>query len=158
MAVKQITDRKGKPMAFATLEDFTGTTEILVFSDLFEKRRPLVTNGSMVLVRGKASVKEDEVKIIAQEVTALSEVPLDVPTTVHITLSTAGLEEDTVRGLARILGENPGPYPVRFHLETLHGGEITVRSRKYRIAPTSEAMDRVRALIGEEGVRLGRGP
>ena len=158
IAVKQITDRKGNPMAFATLEDFTGTIEILVFSELYEKRRTVVANGSMVLIRGNVSVKEDEVKVIAQAITPLSEVRLEIPTTVHITLSTAGLEDDTIHSLAGILERSPGQCDVCLHVDTLHSGRITLRSKKYRVAPTPEAIDHLRSLIGEGGVWLGRGP
>ncbi|MFQ6093738.1 MAG: DNA polymerase III subunit alpha, partial [bacterium] len=153
--VKQITDRKGKPMAFATLEDFTGTMEILIFSDLYEKQRPVAAKGSMVLVRGRVTVQEEEVKIIAKEITPLSEVRREVPTTVHIALSTVGLEDETVDRLAQTLEDNPGRCAVCLHLDTLHGGKVTVRSKRFRVTPTSEAIDQMRSLVGEKGVWLG---
>ena len=154
--VKQITDRKGNPMAFATLEDFTGTVEVLVFSDLYEKHRPLVSNGSMILVRGKATSKEDDVKVIAQEIIPLSEVRKEVPTTVHIHLSTVGLEDGAIDNLTQILRNSPGQCDVCLHLNTLHNGEITVRSNRFRMTPTSEAIIQIKSLVGDDGVWLDR--
>jgi DNA polymerase-3 subunit alpha len=155
VAVKQITDRKGKPMAFATLEDFTGTVEILVFSDLYGSRRSIVANGSMVLVRGKVTTKDEEVKIRAQEITPLDDVRVDIPTTVHVALSAVGLEDETLSDLAAVLTDNPGQCAVCLHVNTLHCGTVNMKSRRFRITPTTEAIDQMRSLVGDEGVWLG---
>lgn len=156
--VKQITDRKGHPMAFATLEDFTGTVEFLIFSDLYERSRRFVANGSMVLIRGKVSSKEDEIKIIAQEITPLSDVRREVPATVHILLSTVGLEQKAIERLAHILESNQGQCAVCLHLNTLHDGQVVVRSKRFKVTPSTEAVDQVKSIVGEEGVWLDQRP
>ncbi|MCK4417933.1 MAG: DNA polymerase III subunit alpha, partial [Candidatus Latescibacteria bacterium] len=55
--LKKTTDRKGKPMAFATLEDFSGATEVLVFSDSYEKFRSLVVTDQLVMAEGRVSIQ-----------------------------------------------------------------------------------------------------
>ncbi|UCF78733.1 MAG: DNA polymerase III subunit alpha [Candidatus Eiseniibacteriota bacterium] len=67
-ASKTIVGRNNKPMAFVTLEDFSGSLECVVFSDLYEKVRREIGTDSVVIVRGRTSSKEEEVKLVAQEV------------------------------------------------------------------------------------------
>lgn len=65
---KTIVGKNKKPMAFITLEDFSGSVECVVFSDLYEKARRDICVDSILVVKGRTSSKEEETKLIAQEV------------------------------------------------------------------------------------------
>jgi len=65
---KTIVSKNNRPMAFITLEDFSGSVECLVFPDLYEKARKDIYVDSIVIVKGRTSAKEEEIKLIAQEV------------------------------------------------------------------------------------------
>ncbi|HZI89843.1 MAG TPA: DNA polymerase III subunit alpha, partial [Candidatus Polarisedimenticolia bacterium] len=58
--IKSITDRSGRPMAFVTLEDFAGSVEGVTFADLYEKNRAAITPGSVLEVKARVSVREEE--------------------------------------------------------------------------------------------------
>jgi len=59
----------GKAMAFISIEDMYGAVEVIVFSQLYEKLSSSLTEERVVLVTGRASVREDEdTKIIANEI------------------------------------------------------------------------------------------
>ena len=67
--VKFLTTRSNSMMAFATVEDLTGTMEVLLFPKVLTEASSAVRENGVVLIRGKASVKEDEpTKLIADEV------------------------------------------------------------------------------------------
>lgn len=69
------TTRNNTNMAFLTLEDFTGSMEIIVFSNSLDKFREKLDEENVVLVRGKLSVREDEpTKIICEEVLSVDEI------------------------------------------------------------------------------------
>jgi len=51
--VKTISDRNGRPMAFVTLEDFTGTVEGTVFADLYERNRAAIIQGAVLETRAR---------------------------------------------------------------------------------------------------------
>ena len=56
-------------MAFADLEDFYGTVEILVFPKVFSKYETIFRTDNIVMVKGKVSAKEDEeAKLICEEI------------------------------------------------------------------------------------------
>jgi len=66
--LKKINTRSGQPMLFAGLEDLTGKTEILVFPKLLEATNELWQADSMVVVEGKISTKDNDIKILADKV------------------------------------------------------------------------------------------
>ena len=75
-AVRVIYTVKDRPMAFATLEDLTGSVEVIVFSNLYEKNRELIIEDQPIIIRGRTDIKDEydqkkEVKIIAEEVAPL---------------------------------------------------------------------------------------
>ncbi len=61
-------------MAFVTLEDMVGQTEIIVFPKKYEEYRDKLTTDSKVFVKGTASVSEEEAKLIAEEILTFDEV------------------------------------------------------------------------------------
>lgn len=63
--VKRINTKNGSPMAFATLEDTSGKAEALIFPKLLETTGDLWVADRVVMINGKISTKDNEVKIIA---------------------------------------------------------------------------------------------
>ncbi len=70
--VKPITTKKGEPMAFVTLEDVGGSTEVVVFPETFRQFRGELVPDALVALRGRLSEKNGERKLIAQSVVRLS--------------------------------------------------------------------------------------
>src|SRR5690606_16816923 len=60
--------KSGKPIVFATLEDFTGQGEMVCFSTTFDRVGAWVAVDNVVLVKGEAEVRGGSVKIVAQDV------------------------------------------------------------------------------------------
>ncbi len=69
--LKKTLTRKNDPMAFFTLEDMTGNIEVLVFPKIMEKALPFLDNDKIVQVSGRLSDKDEEFKLIAEEIKAL---------------------------------------------------------------------------------------
>ncbi|MBE6754350.1 MAG: DNA polymerase III subunit alpha [Ruminococcaceae bacterium] len=68
-AVKLKTTRSNETMAFVTLEDVTGTAEMLVFPAVLSENAANVRAGAVVRVEGRISVREEESpKIICESV------------------------------------------------------------------------------------------
>lgn len=64
--------KSGGMMAFVQLEDLRGTTEALVFPRVYERHQSLLEPETLVVLRGRLSVREEEApKIIPEEVRAL---------------------------------------------------------------------------------------
>ena len=63
--IKKINTRSGQQMAFAKIEDLSGKTEILVFPKVLADSADLWVSDNVLIVSGKVSTKDNEVKILA---------------------------------------------------------------------------------------------
>jgi error-prone DNA polymerase len=61
-----------KGVIFATLEDETGTANIIVWPKLFERERPLVLGARLLSARGRLQNEEGVIHLIAEELADLS--------------------------------------------------------------------------------------
>jgi DNA polymerase-3 subunit alpha len=66
--IKKIYLKNQKTMMFVTLEDLTSTIEILVFPKILEATESIWQEEKIVLVSGKISNKDDEIKLLADNV------------------------------------------------------------------------------------------
>ena len=74
-ALKRTTTRAGSVMAFLTLEDLTGSVEVIVFPRTYEQNAFLLKRDAILVVRGRADVAEQQVKILAESLFPLAEAP-----------------------------------------------------------------------------------
>ncbi len=69
--IQRILTKTGKPMLFATVEDFDTALEIVVFPDTLEKNQGVWKENTAVLILGKISSRNGEVKLICESATEL---------------------------------------------------------------------------------------
>ncbi len=148
--IKINTDKKGKRMAFVTLEDFEGSTEIIVFSDLYEKRHDAITTESMVMVSGKVSAREDEQpKIVADKIELLDKVADGGELILKLFIDLNG---DSLENLEEILSEYSGSAEVILIVNT--GSErIVMKAEKLKASAKPELTRRLSALLGGDHVK-----
>src|SRR2546429_191968 len=72
-AVKRTTTKSGSAMAFVTLEDLTGSCEVIIFPKAYEQVHFLLKRDAVLVVRGKVDVMEQQAKILADRVMTLEE-------------------------------------------------------------------------------------
>lgn len=66
--VKKIVTRNGNnEMAFAKIDDFTGTIELVVFPSIYERTKSLWRTDNVILIKGKVSEKEDRLTVLVDD-------------------------------------------------------------------------------------------
>jgi len=156
VGVKLNIDKKGNQMAFATLEDFLGTVEVLIFSDCFEKRRNLIRNSSMVLIRGRASTREAEkAKIIASDIIPLERAYQEMEGFLHLKIGTQIAGDDFIPQLKDILVSYPGKSNVILHMRT-QKEELKMKVKNIKVKLSRELLNRLKDGLGQENVYLSR--
>ena len=97
--------KNNQAMAFVTIEDMTGTVEIIFFPKTYEKYRDLLNEDEKLLVRGRASVEENKpAKLIAESV-----VPFEkVPSTLWVNFPDKAAYDTNVKPLADTISKYPG--------------------------------------------------
>ena len=69
--VKKINTKLGQTMAFAKIQDFNDSMEVIVFADTLSKTLPIWEENKVVFVSGKMSWRNGEPKLICDNVKEL---------------------------------------------------------------------------------------
>ena len=127
--VKGMVTKKGAPMGYITLEDFTGEIEVVVFPSAWEKYRELLRNDAAILLSGRVQANERTVHILAERIALLDDVKQrkedQIAQRGHIRALHLYLDEwhesaEVSRQLAVILKRHHGQIPVFLHMERIH--------------------------------------
>jgi len=105
--VKRITTKNGDPMAFAGLEDLTGTMEVVVFPHTYQKYAQLLVTDKAVLIQGKIDRNSDSVKILAE---SINELKRNVSGELYLKIENT--DKSFLQQVQRVLKNFPGHTPV----------------------------------------------
>jgi DNA polymerase III alpha subunit len=72
-ATKKIITKKGDPMLFVKLSDFSGNVEVIVFPKLYKTKNELLVDGKMLVVFGEITDKDDTPRVIANNIWEISQ-------------------------------------------------------------------------------------
>jgi DNA polymerase-3 subunit alpha len=157
-SVKRTTTKSGSAMAFLTLEDLSGSVEVIVFPKTYEQVHFLLKRDSIIVVRGKVDILDQQAKVLAERVMALDEAevveaaPASVllpenGTTLHVRVDAVRFGETGLRQLKEALGRRQGDRPVVLHLLT-GNHEVVVNARDLRVAASTELQTELEELCG----------
>jgi DNA polymerase-3 subunit alpha len=160
--VKRSMTRSGSTMAFVTLEDLTGSIEVLVFPRAYEQHGLSLKRDAVVLLRGKLDVEEQSVKLLCDEVIALPPAPPDDPPPLPGTNGSAAARNgrptlrvrvstiEEIEQLERYLKDHPGTRRVCAHVVSGDGEHVVpARSGAHDIEELQQSLEQ---LFGEGNV------
>ena len=141
-------------MAFATLEDFSGKGECIVFSDSYKVYQNLLQPESLVLVVGKAEHNGDVLRLIVNEVYPIEAVREKF--TKKVTVSLQGeVTEGTIQELRKVAERHQGKYPCIFEVTLAHGKRpVRLQSTKFAVGATDEFFGDVEKILGPHSVSI----
>lgn len=100
-AVRHHMTQKGKQMAFVSIEDFTGTTDAVVFPSVYPDVRMLLIPESTVFVQGKVDTEREPPSILVDKILTSDEARGKL----RVSVSTEVLIEETDEGMIRAFRE-----------------------------------------------------
>jgi len=153
-AVRTIITKKGRPMAFGTLEDTGGSIEMVIFSDPWEKYGSMLNEDAIVAVEGKVDPTRGEPKLLVDRVLAPEELQEASLSELHIRLSDNLQNEDELYGLRSLLCDHSGSSSVYLHLPgAASKPEVIVKvSSQIQVAPAQSVIEEIRRLPRVEEV------
>jgi DNA polymerase-3 subunit alpha len=150
-----VTRRTNEKMAIVTLEDLDGLVEVLVFPATFSKSAGMVKQDAIVFVKGRANLREEEPKIIANEVAAIESVRMKYTRAVTVDLLTMGLDPATLEKLKKVLTRYPGRIPVYLRFAKPDGKKTLVSiGNNFCVEPHEGLLRDVEKIFGADAVTL----
>ncbi len=153
--IQHRTTRTGKPIVFATLEDFTGQGEMVCFSKEFDRYQQYLKVDSILFVRGTAELRGGSVKIKATEILPMWKVR-EMIQGIVLHVDTRVVEVGAIEALRDLCDANRGNCKLYFDIPVpgLPGGHQRIHSRKYVVEPTPDLMNGITRLFGKDNVVL----
>ena len=135
-------------MAFITLEDLYGTVEVILFPRDYQKYRDLLVMDTGVYVRGRASVSEENGKLVAETVIAMDQVPKEV----WIQTPNIGYFQEKQEMLYDVIRRHPGEQGIVIYSRE---EKAVKRLPSYEnISGDAVSLGELRELFGEKNVKL----
>jgi DNA polymerase III, alpha subunit len=123
---KKHTRKDGKPFAVMNVEDFTGTIEIIVWSDVYAKTAKHLENGKIVSVTGRFDKREENLRIVASEVGPLGQRKALEGLTIDMELEKT--DEKRLVAVRDLVRQFPGRQPLYLLFHAADGSEIRLKA------------------------------
>jgi DNA polymerase-3 subunit alpha len=173
--VRRVVTRKGQIMAYATLEDLTGTVDVVLFPRIFEQVRLLFEPDKVVVVQGKVDARagstratgaaatsvdpemetEVEVASVVADAAWLWDDPACMPVSRHQLLHVRLASGDAALAerLEAVLAKHPGSDQVILHV-LVGGREVEVHADRYHVLAGPALSAEIEELVGAAATRL----
>ncbi|HSZ26687.1 MAG TPA: OB-fold nucleic acid binding domain-containing protein, partial [Chthoniobacterales bacterium] len=123
---KKLTRKEGKPFAILTLEDFTGSVEVMVWGEVYAKTSKEIDKGKIVAITGKLDKREDSIRIVANEIGPMTGRKSVKALTIDIPLEKA--DEERLMAIRDLVRQFPGIQPLYLRFRSADGQEIRLRA------------------------------
>jgi DNA polymerase-3 subunit alpha len=157
---RQISRKSGNEFARLTIEDFSGTSEVLVFPEAWAAIQDRVIADVPVLLKGAYGRRDqnaDNPTFIVESVTRLAELRTTGQIAVAIDLAAeASLSTGVLQDIKAVVEAHPGSAPLEVRWLGADGQRARMRSASLKVSPGSNALLELRALLGKESVQLVR--
>jgi DNA polymerase-3 subunit alpha len=158
---RQVSKKSGNEFARLTVEDFAGSAELLVFPEAWAAIGDRVQVDVPVLISGGYSRRDQDAEnptFIVEKITRLAELRATGQFAIALELDAeVGLPADVVRDVRAVAEAHPGAAPLELRWKGRDGLPARLRSTSLKVAAAGPALGELRALLGDERVRLVRG-
>ena len=153
--VDRNTTKSGKPIAFATIEDFTGQGEMVIFSSILDRVQPYLQVDNVVLAKGNVEVRGGTVKVLAKDISPMWKVREQMVDEVVLTVDLEQVVPEALRTFQQLCEHTDGTCTLYFDVEAPQlRGQERLRSRAYVVEPTAEFMRHAQRLFGADSISL----
>jgi DNA polymerase III subunit alpha len=176
---RQVSKKSGNEFARLTVEDFSGTAELLVFPEAWAALQDKIRPDVPLLIKGAYGRRDqgaDNPTFIVDSVQRFEELRLAGQVAVELILLGAGqaaapgastavaagaspvadLTPGVFADIRTVLEGHPGTAPVEVRWSDDNGGAVRLRSRTMKVAASGAALGELRSLLGQDRVRLIR--
>ena len=150
------TTKKNEVMGFVTVEDLSGSMDMLVFPNIFKEVTDIINENSVLVVNGTVSLKDEEATIIAdaiydinsEEAKHILAAKKDSKYGLYIKVN--GQNTPEFKQCCGILTRYKGMLPVYFYLQDKK--QYVKAPQRLWIRESLNALDELKYVVGEDNV------
>jgi DNA polymerase-3 subunit alpha len=153
--LRVLKSKKGDFYAQATLEDMSGSVDMIVFPEAYRRLQEKVKLEVPVLVKAGVRVEEGaNPKITVADIIPLEDAKVPLPRSLRIRIPAEGSTENTVDALHSLFRERKGEARVLFDVERQGDFMVVMEAEGYNVHPDRNFIARVEELCGRGSVRV----
>ncbi len=150
-----VTRKKQEKMAIVGLEDLDSFVEVLVFPQAYRKNPEIIAEDSMVYVEGRINLREEEPKIVADDIIPLEKVKEMYTKAVLIKIETTGVEDKLLKSIRGVIRKHKGKIPVYIDLIFPKGRKMRMSTdNEYMVSPSDELISELEIIVGTGNVKF----
>jgi DNA polymerase-3 subunit alpha len=149
-AVKEKVSKRGGRMAIISVEDLSGSVEVLVFNEVFERSAAFLHQPSLPLWLKGTVVQEDQgTKVVSQEIAPLERVLPRWPERLDLRLQAETVTTEKLLALKAVLSRHHGPIPAFLYFLVPQEPETVLElPADLALTPSAELAAEVNHLFG----------
>ncbi|ABL65231.1 DNA polymerase III subunit alpha [Chlorobium phaeobacteroides] len=158
VSVKPYQDRKGKPMLFGAIEDFTGKSDFTVFASVFEQYGHFIKPEAVLMLVAEAEVSGGSLKLLVREVVPIKKVRSALVRKIILNIDADDQTqlEKLVR-VKKVFADHSGGVPVDFEVKVQAGEAmetISIFARNTPIDADETTLEKLEEILGPDNVRI----
>ena len=145
--------KRGDRMGIISLEDMTGSVEVIFFPDTFNQFAHLLSSEEPILVTGTVEHTDDAktFKVIGQKVITLEHAKQKSITSVELLLDEADISKDMLEKLQDIVFRFPGDSRLIFMVRLSDGGYVSIRAgNHFNVSPCDRLIKEMEQVAGKD--------
>jgi DNA polymerase III subunit alpha len=152
--ISRRTTKSGKPIAFVTLEDFSGQGELICFSSTFDKVQNYLKVDEIVLARGETEVRGG-IKVIVQDIWPMWKVREQMVKSITLGVDIHRMKKADLDAFREVCDANRGQCKLYFdvRLDELEQ-PARLHARRFVVDASQELMTSAAKIFGRESVFL----
>lgn len=164
-SINVITTKRGEFMSFLTLEDMTGTVEVVVFPPEYEASKEFINDDQPLFVKGTLDKKEDEeMKLICKDIRLLEDVDINYAKKKNIEDSNEAEEEKVIyikvesekypymNKLKNLLKEEKSELPVYIYLP--EEKKVKKVGTNYWASVNPSFINSIKKILGADAIKI----
>jgi len=147
--------RKGEWWCTVSLEDLTGSIELLVFPKAYAACQAWLAPDAIVMITGRVEIDEDRVRVMADAICPLDRLRERQVDAVQVRLDAPTLDEELVDQLLRTCEAHRGA--ARLYLEVARPGAyrlVALAESGLSVAPSRQFAQALEAVVGPNRIRF----
>ncbi len=150
-----VTRKKAEKMAIMTLEDLDNFVEVLVFPTAYRKVSELVKEDNLVFVRGRLNLREEEPKIVADDIILLEKVKEMFTKSVLVKLPADGVPQEMMLRVRNVIQKHRGKTPVFIDIMSPQGRKVRMSvDKELTVHPTDELLGDMEEVVGPGNIKF----
>lgn len=155
-SLRRTTDRSGKEMAFALIEDIAGTIDAVFFGTAWQENQSKIQAGRVLFFIGKIDRERDPPSLRVNRVVPLEQAGLDSElmgsSGVKIVFFEERIQQSQIQKVREILDGNPGKHPAFYRTVSIQTGKGPLERRWVReINGAPLIRQEIANVLGEAG-------